>query len=117
MALFQSERRIQQNLIVVKPALGFTLPWAGASPCTQVRIKMRRYAPVRTFLERSSEPALRFIFCVIVSAAKDLDGRSDDRVNYAQLSKSAKDRLVTLGGVSLDSKFINGGQVEKSEVP
>src|SRR5882762_2832769 len=42
------------TLFNVKPAVGFTLPWAGASPCTAVRIKMRRCAPVRTLSEERS---------------------------------------------------------------
>jgi hypothetical protein len=72
--------RIRQNLIVVKPTVGFTLPWAGASPLHPSEEKKRCGAT--RLLELLGE-----------------------------------DRLVTLGGVSLDSKFINGGQVEKSEVP
>jgi len=50
------------------------------------------------------------LFCVILSAAKDLDGRSDDRRQLHTALKSAKDRLVTTGGVSLDSKLTKGGR-------
>jgi hypothetical protein len=50
----------------------------------------------------------RLFCCVILSAAKDLDGRSDGRRQLR--SKLTKDRLVTLGGISLDSKITNRGR-------
>jgi hypothetical protein len=34
-----AQERTRITLLNVKPTVGFTLPWAGASPCTQVRNK------------------------------------------------------------------------------
>ena len=72
-------QKIRRNLIVVKPAVGFTLPWAGASPCTLGRMKRRCGASRLLELFGRIPNSTRFIFGVILSAAKDLDGRSDDR--------------------------------------
>ena len=83
-----------RELIVVKPAVGFTLPSAGLSPAPSENRKMARtpfcsevlFSCVRCHSERSEESRLfvtpkgcshphnvsRFTFFVILSAAKDL---------------------------------------------
>ena len=43
--------RVISNVIVVKPAVGFTLPWGRGDPVTPApseKIKTRDFAPVRT---------------------------------------------------------------------
>src|SRR5208282_5037562 len=44
------ELNSRRNLILVKPAVGFTLPSAGVTPAPGTKIKMRDFVPVRTGL-------------------------------------------------------------------
>ena len=50
MGRFSIQRRSESwiTLFNVKPAVGFTLPWAGVTPAPSVKMKMRDFVPVRT---------------------------------------------------------------------
>ena len=97
--------------------MGFTVPWAGATPFTQVGMKekMRRFAPVE--LLWAGPNSARSVFCVILSVAKDLDGRSDDRRQLRAAIKSAKDQLVALGVYLSTRSLLKGARFENDEVP
>src|ERR1700678_253309 len=64
-----------RNLIVVKPAVGFTLPSAGLSPAPSERRKMRDFVPGRSFLRSDHDlNHTSYLFCSPFLAGKGVRG-------------------------------------------